>query len=390
MKVQLVGSTNNITDIQEAKRYVQNHARICYSEKSWDELLEESFQQGLVKSLITRGHHSPIDHFNLNFYFDGPEKALAMVFNNQGVYTTSEKSARYTKMSDIPEHQLFLYNKWNGLFNNELSFRFPQNDFPKLHKKGSDGKTNAEKLSQENARYMTSVFTPTKMTHTLSWRQLNILYNSFNEFIDFNSQSKFKRELSKGMQSFVDSPEVQKWIIREAQFKMKGGIPLRFIRETPVEEHFGEDIYSTNYKASFASLAQLHRHRLAIYDICGGFGEGAENGFYIPRLVEASGTGKIKEWVNDLERVANYDFPQAQLINVGERGMREHIPAKSIERECGLAQLETARVHSNLLTNYSKVIPAMGKYNNPACVVEGNCKKGGCNFGAEMYLERLI
>jgi hypothetical protein len=390
MKVQLVGSTNNITDIQEAKRYVQNHARICYSEKSWDELIEESFQQGLVKSLITRGHHSPIDHFNLNFYFDGPEKALAMVFNNQGVYTTSEKSARYTKMSDINSHQLGLYNKWNNWFNNELSSRFPQSDLPKLHKKGSDGKTNAEKLSQENARYMTSVFTPTKMTHTISWRQLNILYHSFKDFIEQNypGTDKFKHKLAEGMQSFVNSPEVQKWIISEAKVKMKGGIPLRFIRETPVEEHFGEDVYSTNYNASFASLAQLHRHRLAIYDICGGFEKGAENGFYIPRLVEASGVEK--EWIRDLESIAEYDFPQAQLLNVGERGMREHIPAKSIERECGLAQLETARVHSNLLTNYSKVISAMSAYNNPACVVEGSCKKGGCNFGADMYLERLI
>jgi len=27
---------------------------------------------------------------------------------------------------------------------------------------------------------------------------------------------------------------------------------------------------------------------------------------------------------------------------------------------------------------------------NPACVVEGGCKKGGCTFGPENYLERLV
>lgn len=390
MRVQWAGSTNRITNPQTAKRYVQNHARKCYTEKTWEELVEESFQPGLVKTLIARGHHSPFDHFVLNFDFEEPEKALAMVFNNQGVYTTSEKSARYTKMADIPTQQLELYNKWHDWFHQEISSRFTETDFSKLHAKGSDGKSNAEKLSQENARYMTSVFTPTSMTHTVSWRQLNILYHSFNEFIDnnANSQDEFKTRLSEGMQSFVDSSEVQKWVIEEAQMKMKGGIPLRFIRETPVEEHFGEDIYSTNYNASFASLAQLHRHRLAICDIYGGFESGASNGFYIPRLVEASGMSD--EWVKDLESVSVYDFPQAQLLNVGERGMREHFSAKSLERECGLAQLETSRIVNQVLQKYGEKVPAMYDLAKPACKMEGGCKKGGCTFGASEYLKRLI
>ncbi len=190
------------------------------------------------------------------------------------------------------------------------------------------------------------------------------------------------------MQSFVDSPEVNKWLIDEAQVRMKGGIPLRFIRGTPVEEHFGEDMYGTNYEASFASLAQLQRHRLAVYDISGGFEKGAPNGFYIPRLIEASNMSK--QWINDLESVSAYDFPQAQLLNVGERGMREHLPAKSLERECGLAQLETSRIVGDVLNKYEEYVPAMKDLAVPACDIEGGCKKGGCTFGADMYLERLI
>lgn len=390
MEVRLVGSTNRIKRQNSAKRFVQNHARKCYTEKSWDELLDESFQPGLIKTLISRGHHSPFDHFVLNFDFDGIPKALAMVFNNQGIYTTSEKSARYTKMADIPVHQRELYDKWDGWFNSEISSRFPESKFPKLHKKGSDGKTTAGKLSQENARYMTSVFTPTSMTHTVSWRQANILYHSMNDFISENEGSSyvFNQKLVDGMKSFVDSPEVQKWIIEEAQVKMKGGIPLRFLRDTSVEEHFGEDTYSTNYKASFASLAQLQRHRLAIYDICGGFENGAPNGFYVPRLIEASGLEG--EWIKDLESVSEYDFPQAQLLDVGERGMREHLPAKSLERECGLAQLETSRIVDNVLQKYGRVVPTMYDLAKPSCEIEGGCKKGGCTFGPSMYLERLI
>ena len=313
-----------------------------------------------------------------------------MVFNNQGMYTTSEKSARYTVMDNVPEHQKDIYRKWDDWFHEEISSKFLASDFPALYKKGPDGKTTAEKLSMENARYMTSVFTPTIMTHTVSWRQLNILYHSFGDFIEENIKGKneFKRRLAGGMQSFVNSPEVQNWVINEAQVRMKGSIPLRFIRDTPVEEHFGEDVYSTNYKASFASLAQLQRHRLAVYDICGDVEKGAPEGIYVPRLVEAAGVSG--EWKWDLGEVSEYDFPQAQLLKTGERGMREHLPAKTIERECGLVQLETARVVDGVLNKYGEKVSAMKYLANPACVVEKGCKKGGCTFGPEKYLERLV
>jgi hypothetical protein len=389
MKVQLVGSTNTIQTQQEAKRWVQNHARICYSEKDWNQLIEEDFKEGLVSSLISRGHDSPFDHFGLNFYFNGPEKALAMIFNNQGMYTTSEKSARYTIMSGMPENQKVLYEKWDNWFLKEISNRFPESNFPKLHKKGGDGKTTAEKLAQENARYMISVFTPTKMTHSLTWRQTNIIYHQFSNFIkeNENSQIEFKQRLAEGMKGFVNSDEIKKWIIQDAQVVMKGKIPLRFFREKPVEEYFGEDIYSTNYLASFASLAQLHRSRLAKYDISSGFQKEATSGLYIPSLVEAS--GKSKEWLEDLETIVKTDFPQAQLLVVGERGLRENLPAKTEERECGLAQLETTRIIGNLLTRYSYYVPEMSELIQPTCLKNG-CKKGGCAFGPSKVFDRLI
>lgn len=389
MKVQIVGSTNNVQSQQDAKRWVQNHGRICYTEKNWDELLEEGFKTGLMGSLIGRGHHSPFDHFGLNFYFEGPEKSLAMAFNNQGMYTTSEKSARYTVMSGMPRAQKVTYDKWDSWFQKEIANQFPETNFPKLYIKGGDGKTPAEKLAQENARYVTSVFTPTNMTHTLTWRQMNIIYNQFQDFIQANENSpvEFKGRLAEAMKGFVNSDEIQKWVIDEAQVKMKGDIPLRFFRDKPVEEHFGEDIYSTNYLASFASLAQLHRHRLVKYDVSSGFQKGAPLGFYIPRLIEAS--GKSSEWLGDLEDIAKTDFPQSQLLYVGERGMRENLPARTEERECGLAQLETARVLGELLDNYAQYVPEVAELKQPTCT-KGGCKKGGCTFGPSKALERLM
>ncbi|MBU2503642.1 MAG: FAD-dependent thymidylate synthase, partial [Nanoarchaeota archaeon] len=151
MEVTLVGSTNGIKDQQEAKRFVQNHARICYTDKDWGQLLDEEFKEGLMRSLIGRGHHSPLDHVALNFYLSGSAKVLAMTLNNQGMYTTSEKSARYTVMKNVPPIQRELYGKWDDWFLNEISRQFPEEKFKKLHAKGSDGKTTAEKLAQENA-----------------------------------------------------------------------------------------------------------------------------------------------------------------------------------------------------------------------------------------------
>lgn len=390
MKIKLVGSTNDIQDPQTAKRWVQNHARICYSEKNWDELLEEAFMPGLMNNIISNGHHSPIDHFGINFYFDGPEKSLAMVFNNQGMYTTSEKSARYTVMKDIPEHQRQLYSKWDNWFLEEIKQKFPENEFPKLYSRRKPTEKNtAEKLAQENARYVTSVFTPTKMTHSLTWRQMNILYHQFNDFINENENGsdKYKARLSEEMKGFVQSDEIKHWVIEEAQVRMKGNIPLRFFKNKPVEEIFGEDQYGINYNASFASLAQLHRHRLVNYTVSDGFGQGAPLGIYVPRLIEVA--GKTNEWTSDLNSVAEYDFPQGQLLRIGERGLRENLPARTEERECGLAQLETTRIIGQLLDRYAEHVPGIAKLKQPTCL-SGGCKKGGCTFGPGQFLERLI
>ncbi len=389
MEVQFIDSTRNIKTQEEGKRIVQNHARICYSEKSWNELLDEAFMPGLMGTLKGNGHHSPFDHPVLSFYFDGPEKSLAMVFNNQGMYTTSEKSARYTVMSGIPENQKKLYDKWDGWFVGEISKRFPESRFPKLYSRSKPTEKNlAEKLSQENARYMTSVFTPTKMTHSLTWRQTNIIYHHFQDFIAKNegSRNEFNARLAQAMKGFTESEAIKNWIIDDAQVRMKGNIPLRFFSDK-LQETFTKDIYAINYNASFASLAQLQRHRLAVHTVSEGTNKGADLGFYIPRLIEAS--GRSGEWLGDLERVAKTDFPQAQLLCVGEKGMREHLPAKTEERECGLAQLETSRVVDSVLEKYGKYVPEMNNLRVPACSSKG-CKKGGCTFGPSNYLERLI
>ena len=55
-----------------------------------------------------------------------------------------------------------------------------------------------EKISKENARNLTSVFTPTKMLYTTSFRQLNYLMSLFDDYIKkFNILKNDKGKLEE-------------------------------------------------------------------------------------------------------------------------------------------------------------------------------------------------
>ena len=49
-------------------------------------------REGMIKA---SGHHSPFDHVNIMLELDQIPKIIAMYLNNEKMYTTSEKSARY-------------------------------------------------------------------------------------------------------------------------------------------------------------------------------------------------------------------------------------------------------------------------------------------------------
>ena len=100
---------------------------------------------------------------------------------------------------------------------------------------------------------MTSVFTPTKMGYTLSLKQLNVIANEFEKFETSVGSDLFKqRVFREGMIPFLNSDVVKEFRIDGLESKSRSGVKLF---EKKVEEHFGEDIYSTNLKLSFACLA---------------------------------------------------------------------------------------------------------------------------------------
>ncbi len=85
----------------EPERLVAAAARLCYSDKSADELLENFTPdkvEGFVRKLVSLGHESPMEHVSFTFAIDGISRACShqLVRHRIGV-SFSQKSQRYVK-----------------------------------------------------------------------------------------------------------------------------------------------------------------------------------------------------------------------------------------------------------------------------------------------------
>jgi thymidylate synthase ThyX len=378
MEVKLYESTGKFVKIEEMKKLAQVAARICYSEKDVEGLSDESYKPELVEGrLLGGGHHSPFEHTNLTFYFNGMPKALAMVFNNERQYATSEKSARYTVMKDMAPEQKAIYDKWMEKLIPRISSEYPEMD-------NTLARIEAiRKLAQENARYMTSVFTPTKMLHTINLRQLNFLLNEFGEYVKAKSSSEkpFERKLSGAMQNFLEQT-------LELNIDGLKNQTDRHLSMFDFEEssHIFADVYSTQYFMSFAGLGQAQRHRTILYNAQTPE-LGAPLGFYTPQLVENWDLGD--EWIADLEKIAETDFPQAQMLLVRERGNLEDFRSKCMLRLCGHAQHEIMRNTRETAEEYAKHVPKVKKWIAAKCMQGFPCKSP-CMWKGRRALERIV
>ena len=173
MKISVLGSTKvgYMLPKEEAVDFSGKSAGICYLPDTIETLFNEPVENTAKRANgnIKNGHHSVFGHVTYNLCFENIPKILAMILNNEKMYNTSEKSARYTKMSPSPRENV-LYLKWIDIFKKEISKKYP--DFnPK----------RVEKLAQENARYMISVFTPTTiMEYSVPFGQLNYTKLNYN------------------------------------------------------------------------------------------------------------------------------------------------------------------------------------------------------------------
>ncbi|MFW6025226.1 MAG: FAD-dependent thymidylate synthase [Candidatus Woesearchaeota archaeon] len=382
LKIKLLGSTkeNYVLKREDSLKHGAHAAAICYMSDSFKNIQNEDNKKtnNRIKRTLNSGHHSIYGHTSYNLYLENVPKILAMVLNNEKVYTTSEKSARYTKMNDLDEEEEKLYQKWKSKFHNKIERRYP--DLSNRKK---------EKLAMENARYLTSVFTPAKMEYTTNFRQLNYIMHWFNDFINQKEDNEFNQNLKKGMKQF--NQQLSSLYVKNLNPQQKKR-SLSLLKGKINKKETFADVYSTNYKSSFAALAQAQRHRTISYEM-----EEIEKPteFYIPKIIQKE--KEKQEWLSDLEKIA-MNFPQATLVNVKEKGIYEDFLSKATERLCGHAQLEIMNQTKNTLEKYLKntkedyneIHENLKEYNKgPKCTFpEVKCLEP-CYFGKES-LERMI
>ena len=124
MEIEVIGSTKPKYTItkEEAILFSGRSAGICYMPDTIETLFNESEEKSIkrAQNTLKSGHHSVFDHVTYNLSLNNIPKILAIILNNEGIYTTSEKSARYTKMqASLKEKEL--YEKWINIYQTDTS-----------------------------------------------------------------------------------------------------------------------------------------------------------------------------------------------------------------------------------------------------------------------------
>lgn len=307
----------------------------CYMPDNFEKLNAKPIENILkiATQVENSGHHSTFGHSFVTLEISGLPKALAMVLNNEHDYNTSEKSARYTVMKDIEPKQNELYNKWIEIFEREIIKKYP-NGYNKFF--DPDGK-KARKLAQENARYLISVFTPTNMEYTVSFRQLNYICHWFEKEIE-NPSNNFYAQLVPSMKEIVSFCK-QTNLYSEKLEDGKNRTLALF--DEPILKTSFSSTFQTMYKMSFACLAQYQRHRtidLSLNKLTFVNDFSKIKDFYIPPIIADNEILKA-EYLKDISSVA-HTLPQGTLLDVNVSGKFKDFILVGDERLCACAQKE--------------------------------------------------
>lgn len=326
----------------EAIRLDGKIAGICYDKEGFSHLEDEPSLKTdrRVDMTINNGHHSVYGHTSISFDIKNLPKALAMVLNNEHEYNTSEKSLRYTPVVSngvITYDEERLYNKWMDIFSLKIKEKY--GNFYSNYR--------INKLAQENARYLVTVFTPTEMIYTTSLRQINYIASWMDDYIrEANMNDVFERKLAMYMDEFINElDDINVLDDRLMRNEKHRKISLFGSNLDAQEEYFG-NVYSTNYNGSLAQLAQAQRHRTLDYKL--EFLSDKE--YYIPPIIEDDDF-LVKEWLHDMDLVGEVT-PQGELVNINETGKYDDFILKCKERLCSASQLEIMRQTRETLMKY--------------------------------------
>lgn len=434
-----VGATQNV--VHDAFVFGGRMAGICYM--SSEDYLKEGMAntasaERRANMTSSSGHHSVFEHQYFTFEINGIDKMTAIILNSLGLYVTSEKSGRYTKMSSTDTSAQEHYERWCYLIEKALRAKYP----PKPDIPDNKQPLKYNKLAMEIARLQLPVFHETTMVYTISFRQLCYLINKitlllkvegfggsddtyFNQkvrknLLDFqyalvdavkltrgkviNSSSTLQSEIDSDFEDMVISltkdltnryTPINLEIINTMEKIVDGKEPkIRFLKEQYGEvlednisgDLFG-DMYKVHYQLTFAALAQSVRHRTIRYELyfSGKPEQLTEDRVYIPNIVKWMGAEYTEKWVNDMMECIHL-IPNGLLVDVIEYGDFQSFMGKVIERRCMRAQQEIRVITGALLEAFNENKSNLSKNNQSilsSWITEDNkvklkCQRGKC------------
>lgn len=344
---------------------------ICYSSSDYFTSSKYGYEKSYDRYLKSAesGHHSIADHPHISLVFENIPKFTAMILNSMGIYATSEKSGRYTIMTDdmsIQNNQL--YQKWQDILYDLICEYYPQT------KPIPETKQNlAKKLAMEQARDFISVFAPyTTMEYTVSFRQLCYIIDMCDKFVHpYEMSMAYNPELqitalNKNIYNCVCElrNSLKNTGLYDDRLKDIYGRSIDFLPEYGENEYtlfdanevIG-DTYLVKYRAPLSVLAQLQRHKTIKYAMRLS---GSEYDFHVPPLLfkvdKDKGTDYVKQWLEDMESVSE-TTPIGTNVDIVETGTVDAFMMQCDERLCSRVMWATMNtVKSQLLrfVDYAK------------------------------------
>lgn len=313
--------------LENLKRFAGAEGGICYMSKPYFDSYVTDPEKALKRftTVAATGHHSIAGHSQVALLFEGVPKIIAMFLNNLNDYETSEKSGRYTVMTGNTDVEMEVYTKWCEKLQTVIKDTYGDK---------IDDRT-VDKLAKENARYFLSIFTPTTMGYTTSIRQFNYIIDWAERYAVMETPDNYFFTMLK--KYFADLAVELKEILYVAElrdFKNRQGFDMiDFVNTDEVTEQFGK-FYTVGYMGTFAEFAQAQRHRTLFYNMQFN---GISDTYYVPPIIR--GSELENEWMEDMKKVAEY-VPTGTMVYTEESGSLNNFYLKSMERNCGRAQLE--------------------------------------------------
>ena len=176
----------------EPERLVAAAARMCYSAADaatiWDGLTEEK-TAGFLDMLTEIGHESPVEHASFTFAIEGVSRSLLAQITRHRIASFSVQSQRYVRLDDfryvvppaieaVPEAKAaFLASMEQDAQNYlDLAHKLEEGHAARLMAEGvpeKEARRKAEKMANEDARFVLPNACETKMVVTMNARSLH-------------------------------------------------------------------------------------------------------------------------------------------------------------------------------------------------------------------------